>query len=392
LIAVAVVGGRIWARLDGLAPPFAIDAALVDFRDAVYYPVVAFLDGENPYDRVRMFERYPVNGTIGLYSPLTLLLHLPWGLLPYRAAELGFVTYSFGMTVLLALLAWRSTERRVGLAGVLGLAAVLVITRPGHWNLVLGQVALETAVVTLGALWLARERPGLAGLALSVATFKATYGLPLAALMAARGDRRALAVGAAGALALTAPVVGVLLVRTGLDGLATSIVGNYAARAATPSMGAAQSLFRVDAVALAGRLLGHDPGWLVTLAVGGAVLAIAAAALRAAERRAAPDAGTSSLAIATLAILLCTYHQQYDVVLLAPLLLTLLPRAPLRRAQIPAALIAVPFVNYLASGAMLRGAAVSERTMLALSSINALALLAAFALLCARALRTELHT
>src|SRR5262245_26744521 len=34
--------------------------ALQDFRDAIYYPVVAFLAGHNPYDVQGYFAHYPV--------------------------------------------------------------------------------------------------------------------------------------------------------------------------------------------------------------------------------------------------------------------------------------------------------------------------------------------
>ena len=389
VLAVALVGGRIWARLDDRVSPFSAEAALVDFRDAVYYPVVALLDGENPYDRVRILARYPVNATIGLYSPLTLLLHGPWGLLPYRAAELAFVTSSFVLVVLLAAVAWRVRGYAADPASVLGFAAVLVVTRPGHWNLMLGQVALETALATIAALWLARSRPWLAGIALAVTTFKATYGLPLLVLMVARRDTLAVAVGLVGAIVLTAAPFGVIVARAGLGGFVATVLDNYTARVTTPSMTAAHSLFRIDIVALAGRMLGHDPGWAATLALGAAVLAIAAVALRRLAARSDWGARALALEIASLAILLCTYHQQYDAVVLAPLLLMGLPRAPLRRAQLPAALAAVPFVNYLASGVMLTATGMNEATMLLVSSINVVALLAAFAILIGRALSPQ---
>jgi hypothetical protein len=386
VLAVALVGGRVWSRLDG-PPPFSRLEALVDFRDAVYYPVVAFLAGENPYDRAHMLAHHPVDGTLGLYSPLALVLHLPWGLLPYRGAELGFVAYSFGLTIVLAFAAWRVNGHRPDAALVLGLAALLVVTRPGHWNLFLGQVALEAGLATIAALWWARAWPWLAGMALAITTFKPTYGLPLLALMAARGDGRALVRGSFVAGVVTLAALAPLLMNVGIDGLVTALHGNYVARVTTPAMSAAQSLFRVDVVALVGRLLGRAPDLLVTLGLGAAVLAAAAVALRRIADRADQSGRLLALTIATLAILLCTYHQQYDCVLLAPLLLTALPLRPLRRAQLPAALATVPFVNYLASGGVQRATGVGDGTVLMLSSVNTIALLGAFALLVGQALR-----
>ena len=43
-----------------------------DFRDAVYYPVVALTDGVNPYDPARYYLSYPVGQEFPLYSPVHL--------------------------------------------------------------------------------------------------------------------------------------------------------------------------------------------------------------------------------------------------------------------------------------------------------------------------------
>jgi hypothetical protein len=391
VLAVAVVGWRIWHRLDQTTPPFAIESALVDFRDAVYYPVVATLEGENPYDAARMRARYPVNGTIGLYSPLTLLLHLPWGLLPYRAAELGFVLWSLGLVLVLATAAWRIAGRPVAAGAVATFAAVLVITRPGHWNLFLGQVALEAALATLAALWWARTRPLAAGLGFAVTTFKATYAAPLLVLLAARRDWRALASGIVVALVLTLPALGVVVARTGVDGLVNALVANYRDRVGTPRMSAAVSTFRVDVVALAGRALGATPSLVVTLALTAAVLAAAALVLGRLADRGDYDARRRSLAIATLALVLCTYHQQYDLLVLAPLLLMAWPSraTPLGSDRLAGGLVAIPFVNYLATGGMERSTGAGDGTILMLSSLNILALLGAFALFVRTAWRVE---
>ena len=60
-----------------------------DYRDAVYYPIRAVLDGVNPYDceeklprpdgRLRYLQdpRYPVLNIFPLFSPLILVLFSP---------------------------------------------------------------------------------------------------------------------------------------------------------------------------------------------------------------------------------------------------------------------------------------------------------------------------
>jgi hypothetical protein len=394
VLTVGVVGWRICHRLDDTTPPFAQDEALTDFRDAVYYPVVAFLDGENPYDREHVVARYPIHGTIGLYAPSTLLLHLPFGLLPYRVAELAFVMLSFALVVVLAYVASRIDGRSSRIDGrtppdvglVLGLAAVMLITRPGHWNAVVGQVSLEAALATIAALWFATRRPGLAGVGFAVASFKPTYGLPLVVLLAARRAWRALAIGLGGAALLSAVPLAVLFARIGMAGFVHTLHESYVNRIASPAMRADQSTFRVDVVALVARTLGHAPRLVPTLLLTGLVLALAVAALRRLPDD-DPMARRTALAIASLAIVLCTYHQQYDLVILAPLVASVWPLRPARPIHAPAALAGVPFVNYLASGGMQRLAGTSDADVLWLSSLNIVALLGAFGLLVAGACR-----
>src|SRR5581483_4704946 len=60
--------------------------AFCDFRTVVYYPAVAFLAGDNPYDAAAFTRTYPAPFEFPPYSPLTILLHLPFALLPVGAA------------------------------------------------------------------------------------------------------------------------------------------------------------------------------------------------------------------------------------------------------------------------------------------------------------------
>ncbi len=100
-----------------------------------------------------------------------------------------------------------------------------------------------------------------------------------------------------------------------------------------------------------------------------------------------PVARRTALTIASLAIVLCTYHQQYDLVLLAPLVASAWPVRPVRPVHAPAALAGVPFVNYLASGGMQRLTGTSDAGVLWPSSLNVVALLGAFGLLVGVAFR-----
>jgi hypothetical protein len=379
LLAITVVGWRIYHRLDVTTPPWSEEAALIDYRDAVYYPVVAFLDGENPYDHARVVARYPINNTIGLYSPMTLLVHLPLGFLSYRASEVAYVAASMLLMVVLAVVAWRVNGHVPDAGMALGLAAVLVITRPGHWNLMLGQVSLPAALATIAALWLAPTRPWLAGLGFAVATFKPTYGLPLIALLAIRREWRALTIGVVLAGVLTMIPLGIIIARVGVDGFIQAVLHQYGTRVATPLQSPVHSTFRVDVVGLVARHLGHAPEMLPTLLLSGSVLAVAAAGLW----RLPPDdapARRLGLTIASLALILCTYHQQYDLPLLAPMLVATWPLRPFRPSAWPLVCIAVPFLDYIASGGFQRATGITDAQIIWVSSVNIVALLAAFAL------------
>ncbi len=68
-----------------------------DFRDAVYYPAVAFTDGVNPYDPDRYYRSYPVGQEFPLYSPVHLVVHLPLALLSLASARAAY----FGLNLAL---------------------------------------------------------------------------------------------------------------------------------------------------------------------------------------------------------------------------------------------------------------------------------------------------
>ena len=116
--------------------------ALVDFRDAVYYPAVSFLGGGNPYDSDPYLTAFPAGTPFPPYSPSTLLVHLPFGLIPHTASQLLYFGLTIALTLVLAHLTLWMCKRRPTLTSVFGLAALILTTRLGHWDLLLGQTAL----------------------------------------------------------------------------------------------------------------------------------------------------------------------------------------------------------------------------------------------------------
>jgi hypothetical protein len=149
---------------------------MLDFDSGAYYPVRAFLAGENPYDRQRFLSLYPVSDGFPPYPPFTLLFHLPFALLPHAAAATAYAIFTVALTLLLARMVLQNTQGFATTTGVFLLAGVLLLTRPGHWNLVLGQRAALLAVGCFIALFEARRRPWLSGFGLALATLKPTWG------------------------------------------------------------------------------------------------------------------------------------------------------------------------------------------------------------------------
>jgi len=125
--------------------------AMTDFRSNIYYPVRSLVDGGNPYDRASYRIRYPHVETFPPFLPSTLLLHLPFGLLPLALGELAYVAFSIGLIVLVG----RAVVRANGVtswASALFAAALVTLSRPGQWTLLLGQVALQLALLSWVAL------------------------------------------------------------------------------------------------------------------------------------------------------------------------------------------------------------------------------------------------
>src|SRR4029450_11224921 len=125
-LALAAVVGLLTLRAMSLVNhpgrPDATRWVLQDFRDAVYYPVVALLHGGNPYDQDAQARRYPVGQSFPLYLPATLVAHLPFGLLPPAEAAWGYFATTLLLTGALAALALAG-------AGVpLTAAAILAVT------------------------------------------------------------------------------------------------------------------------------------------------------------------------------------------------------------------------------------------------------------------------
>jgi hypothetical protein len=361
---------------------------LQDFRDAIYYPVVALLAGGNPYDQDAQARRYPVGQSFPLYLPITFVAHLPFGLLPHAEAGWAYFITTLLLTGGLATLALGGAGVPVTAAGVIGLTALLLASRPGQMNLLLGQVTAQVAIASYVALRWARSRPLLAGLGLALATLKPTYGVPLAALMLlGRGDMRATAVGVAASVAMcSVALVPLVHAAGGAVPFVASLGSSAAAFAAEASSNALASVARTDVTALAARVLGRAPaGWL-ELGLGTVVGAASILGLRRLRTDRTATGTQLGVGLVCLSILVGCYHQTYDALLLTQPAVALATGRWGRDGVAPAALrwtvlglIAVPFVNYLATIPVASRVTPGGPAWLALTALNPAALLAAWA-------------
>ena len=343
-----------------LAVPGVADdnyCGLVDFRDQAYYPVRALLDGNNPYDAEHFMRTYPAVKVFAPYSPVLLVLFLPFGLLPLEQAQLAYFLFNLGLVLVLARLALRLSGWPATAAQVFGAATLILVSRPGEWNALLGQFAVLGCVATYVALVYGETRPWLAGIGLAASLFKPTFGVPVVLLMLARRDRRAVVIGVGIATLVSLAVTAVLVQASGgLVPFARALATGYAAWRAE-SGDPLHTVYRVDAAALVARLLGRSPGMAVEMGISIALLGCGCVLLRrvtaaaSGERRSALAASMGALIVLT-----AVYHLLYDLLLLV-LPIAWVARRMLRRGRMDRsivyglilALLSFPMMNYLAS-------------------------------------------
>jgi hypothetical protein len=369
-----------------------------DFAQAVYYPVRAFLDGVNPYDGSSYLAHYPVRDAFAPYLPSTLVLHLPFGFMPLATAASSYLVTAILLTLVLAILCLRLNGLKSSIPAVLLLATLIVLSRPGRQCLLLGQVTLEVVLASYVTLYYARSAPRLGGLGLAFTLFKPSYGLPLALLMLVRGDRRALVYGAFFVLLLNLPVGAILAYRAGgIHPFAEQLVTTFGGFQATePANSPVTSPYRIDAVALVGRLVGRAPDFAGQVLVALTVFGLAALAIRMGPKSLFGQQSFGlSAGLVCAAVLLCGYHQPHDLLLLTLPFVAVASRdfyltfaAPNMRFTMLVLFTFLAF-NYTASDLVLRRldflagelgfeALVRDPRALVLASLNGLALVALF--------------
>ena len=354
---------------------------LIDFHNAVYFPALAYRQGVNPYS-VTYAQQYPVNRQYPLYSPATLWLNVPFSLLPLPAADAAYFVYSFALVMALAVSVLVICRLRFTLVHVLGLATLVLVSRPGHINLMLGQATLPLALGALWAMKLARRRPALAGLALAVTTLKPTFGVPLVWLLFCRRDYRAVFVGVAiGGIAAVlgaAPIVA----REGLPAFVSSLRASQSLHDGDPVIMASTSWTRLDALSVLGRFTGTNPAGAEEAIVAAVVLLTAGwAVYRTSGTPAGEGADSLSALIICAATLAAIYHSMYDALLLVgPWVGVTCGRL---RQQVPAwavpilwLLLTLPAANYLSTRSAIERLGLEGIAWTSVASLNGLAVLA----------------
>ncbi|PWB82116.1 MAG: hypothetical protein C3F08_00465 [Candidatus Methylomirabilota bacterium] len=361
-----------------------------DFRDAVYYPVVSFLSGENPYEFEAYTKKYVVLCPFAPYSPLFLLVHSPFGLLPQETAQLTHFVLSIVLSVGLAALCLKFCGQRPDVTTVCGLTALIMVSRPGQFNLLIGQTTLEFVFAVYVAIWTGSRVTSLAPFAVAAATMKPTFGFPLVILMVCQGRLRTVLTGlGAAAIATGAAMIPVARAAGGIPELIVSMWETYRNTPNLPAVDPVTSMERVDAVAFLSRLWGSPLGFGVELVVFTATMTAAGAALWHVHRRWDEEsARLFNISISCLAILLAVYQKQYGALLLTLPLASLAFGCWFKAGQSISwtmrwtllVLLAVPAVNFLAGWRALHHFEERGLAWLTITSVNGGALIIAFLL------------
>ena len=366
-----------------------------DFRDAVYFPTVAYLEGVNPYGPEYQ-QFHPEDSEFPLFTPLTFLLHLPFGLLPYSWAAALYFALQVVLIVALARLLLSACRVDASWTSGFGFAALIAISRPVHVNLYLGQLGLTMMLGCLLALHWAKPKPWLAGLGLALVTIKPNYAVPLAVLMLCRRHFRAVTLGLAVSGVATAVATTVLVMRTGGVALfASQLLSTYGSLTRHPGLESVDvASGRIDAVSILARFSSLPvPGSVKIVVACGCLLLGGIAVLGLSRRQTEQRADGLSATVVCLCLLACVYHNSYDAALLfLPALAVAAARNPVWRV-VPdvarwslASLLALPLLNYLSTRQVAYRLSLEGRLLDSVMSINSVVIFLLFVALAGWAL------
>ena len=362
--------------------------AYAAYRDATYYPVIALLDGKNPYDAELYMKTYPVGDVLPPYLPITLALHLPFGLADFQTSVVLYFLLTLLLTVILSAMILRIADLPLTVPWVFGISSALLLTRPGQNNLLLGECTVPMAIGVYLLMCSRWRKSNLAILGFIMMAIKPTYGLPLGILLLARKDYRTILLGGIITAVLTLGITGVLVHHAGGVGpLVSSLVESYHASENHPDSDPATSPSRIDAKGVIGRILQTDPGVAVELVLLAVLLGLGCLALRRFDTLPeSPGKDSLILGVVCLVTLTSIFHQPYDLLLLVGPWFLLVTGEKLppwnshpRLRWFTLVLLTIPLVNYLGSATAFDylGIEIGTPAWIVLSSVNGVVLLAA---------------
>ena len=327
---------------------------MMDFQDTVYYPVRAFIEGVNPYDTVSYRKAYPASQLFPLYSPLTLLVHSPYYLIPFD----GAMAIHFGVSALcilfIAFLAVKFSSKKTERWLVFVVASLICMLRPGHLALAGGQIVGEMVIASLIAIHYSKSWPLLSGFALALSTLKPTFGIPLIALLACRRDFQAVGIGLSIAAAGSFIAVLILAIHAGgIVELLSIIPENMKDFESHSSARLQTTEMRIDVQMFISRFVRREFSSTEQVLVFLGMIGTSGIVLNRMDRNNGSN-GIDSPAglLIALTVLLCVYHSIYDSLLLFPALFALyLPGSPSWQCKSTIvrfailAVVTIPFVN-----------------------------------------------
>src|SRR5262249_3040036 len=183
------------------------------------------------------------------------------------------------------------------------------LSRPGDWNLFLGQCAATMAIATYAAFYFRGRRSWVGAVGVAAASLKPTFGLPLAVLLLAKRAGRTVLAGLLIAAGISTAAAAILVHNAG--GLApfwASLGSSQLDFGADPQVNPATSDYRIDAVAFVARFLGHPLGLMGEMGMLIGILGAAALCVWRLERVGDGAARFLSTSLICVAMLTCTYH------------------------------------------------------------------------------------
>lgn len=377
--AVAICAVRIQRSLH--VPPAVAEfyQGLADFHTIVYFPALGLQKGLNPYSReyVAQLPTYQ----LAPYSPALFWMSYPFSLLSLDAANVAYFLMSCMLVVALAGSTLHFCRLPLSIVNVLGLATLVLVSRPGHIAILLGQISL---IPVLGAVWameLSRRRPLLAGFALAFTTLKPSFAIPVIWLVFCRRDFRTAIAGVV--IGGVAAVVGLvpLVTNHGFKSVAQSVIDTQGTLEHDKMVAIETTWTRIDAAAFVGKLFGAEPDRLVQASMLAAWLLIAGYALwRTSDTPLAEGADSLSSLIICTTTLACVYHASYDALLLVVPWVAVI--AGKLRDQLPPqlriaifVLLTVPATNYVCTRVVIGKLAITEPLLTPLTMVNSTCIL-----------------